>query len=367
MPSSSVIELDAAQQAWLRQRLRRLRLLCPVLRLHILLLLAQRHSPSEIADWLWCSRSTVYDVAAQWQAGWRPWEAVSPAASEPSLPSGLTPSLRRSLLALLKNAPAAYGWCRTRWSCATLAATLHLRRGLAVSAETVRRWLHGVGYVWKRAKLIARDDDPERAAKLARIRLIGENLGSRQALLFADELDIHLLPKTGCQWMPKGTQVEVMTPGKNEKQYLAGAWDSRTGHLHHCLGTRKTNALFRALLEVLEAAYPARCYDRIYLVVDNDKIHQAQAVQRWLAAHPRFELLWLPRYCPRANPIERIFGDTHDKVTRNHQRKRLHDLVADVVWHLEKNGPWRYHLSELYNAPEVLAELGRLRSQQQVA
>jgi transposase len=70
--------------------------------------------------------------------------------------------------------------------------------------------------------------------------------------------------------------------------------------------------------------------------VDNYKIHKAQAVQRWLAAHPRFPLLWLPTYCPRANPIERIFGDTHNKVTRNHKRKRLRDLVADVGRHLEK-------------------------------
>lgn len=29
-------------------------------------------------------------------------------------------------------------------------------------------------------------------------------------------------------------------------------------------------------------------------------------------------------------PIERAFGDTPDKVTRNYKRKRLRDLVADV-------------------------------------
>jgi hypothetical protein len=35
----------------------------------------------------------------------------------------LLPTLRRSLLALLKVPPWAYGWCRTRWSCATLVLT----------------------------------------------------------------------------------------------------------------------------------------------------------------------------------------------------------------------------------------------------
>ena len=57
--------------------------------------------------------------------------------------------------------------------------------------------------------------------------------------------------------MPKGTQVEVMTPGKNEKRYWAGAWDIRTGPVHHCVGARKTNGWFRALLEAVETAYPA--------------------------------------------------------------------------------------------------------------
>jgi hypothetical protein len=50
------------------------------------------------------------------------------------------------LAALLKAPPRAYGWCRTRWSCATLAAQLTAKHGLAVSAWTVRRWLHELGW-----------------------------------------------------------------------------------------------------------------------------------------------------------------------------------------------------------------------------
>jgi hypothetical protein len=39
--------------------------------------------------------------------------------------------------------------------------------------------------------------------------------------LFVDELDIALLAKSGYQWMPKGTQTEIVTPGKNEKAHPA--------------------------------------------------------------------------------------------------------------------------------------------------
>jgi putative transposase len=271
------------------------------------------------------------------------------------------------LLALLTKSPTAEGWCRTRWSCATLALSLEARRGLHVSAETIRRWLHRLGWRWKRTKLAAKDNDPQRAPKLAHIRWIWETLQPRQTLLFADELDIQLLPKSGYQWMPKGTQVEVLTPGKNEKHYLAGAWDSRTGAVHYCGGPRKTNQLFRDLLDTLDRHYPTRHYQRIFVVVDNYSIHQAQAVGRWLTMHPRFELLWLPTYCPRANPIERIFGDTHDKVTRNHKRKRLRDLVADVGRHLERNGLWLYRLSTIYQEPDITMALNKFKKEKHAA
>ena len=145
----------------------------------------------------------------------------------------LSPALRRSVLAILHSAPHLCGWCRTRWSCATIALELYTRRGLAVSAETVRRWRHDLDWGWKRAKLSAKEDDPQRVEKLARIRLAFEQLRAGTALFFADELDISLLPKVGYQWMPKGVQVKVLTPGTNEKRYRAGALDITTGTMAH--------------------------------------------------------------------------------------------------------------------------------------
>ncbi len=262
-------------------------------------------------------------------------------------------SWQRSLLALLQRTPHAYGWCRTRWSCATLALQLAAGRGYAVSRETIRRTLHRLGYAWKRARHAARDDDPERSGKLARIRHLVETLPANAALFFADELDIHLLPKLGYEWMLRGTQREVMTPGTNQKSYLAGALNFVSGRMLHVVGERKNRWLFIELLAAIDRACPAVKCTRIYVVVDNYRIHTAQAVVAWLAQHPRFELVFLPSYCPRANPIERAFGDVHDKCTRNHKRKRIAELVSDVVWHLKRNGPWRYKLSKIYYASEV--------------
>ena len=72
----------------------------------------------------------------------------------------------------------------------------------------------------------------------------------------------------------------------------------------------------------------------------------------------------MPTYGPRANPIERAFGDVHDLCTRNHKRKRLRDLVADVVRHLHVNGPWQYQLSNIYDDPAVTAAVERMAMEQ---
>jgi transposase len=371
VPQTTIIEMAPEEQAHILAALRRVRY-GYILALQILLLCAAQRSVTEIAAVLFCSRSTVYRVVKAYRAGQvrgrtagELGEELAEELAEPECRPRLTvlaPALTRSVLAIVHSVPRLSGWCRTRWSCATIALELQARRGVVVSGETVRRWLHELGWVWKRAKLRAKDDDPQRVEKLARIRYAFEQLRTGVALFFADELDISLLAKVGSQWMPKGEQVEVMTPGTNEKRHLAGALNLTTGTIAHCVWYRKPTGLFLDLLQTLDRTYSARTYWHLQVVMDNAKIHQAAAVRKWLAAHPRFELLYLPTYCPQANPIERAFGDVHDKCTRNHTRKRIWHLVQDVKQHLQVNGPWRYALSEIYYTPEVTAAVQALRA-----
>src|SRR5262247_3042255 len=288
VPSTTLLEIPLEEQVQMRAVLRRTRY-GYLLAFHIILLCAAGRNPTEIAAVLFCSRSSVYRIVRAYRAGSLGIRVDQD--GQLSIAVRLTvlmPWLMRSLGAILKAAPRTYGWCRTRWSCATLAATLQAKHGMAVSAETVRRWLHDLGWVWKRAKLAAKDDDPQRVEKLARIRYTVEHLPARAARFFADELNISLLPKVGSQWIPKGEQLEVLTPGTNEKRYLAGAWDLGRGTLVHRVWWRKTHGLFLDLLATLDQAYPPLQFTRLYVVVDNYKIHKAQAVAQWLAAHPRF-------------------------------------------------------------------------------
>jgi transposase len=243
MPATTLLDIPQPEQVQMLAALRHARY-GYLLALHILLLCAAGCPPTAIAAVLFCSRSSVYRTVRLYRTGALGFTVDADGQlAAPVRTSVLLPIVQRSLQALLKAPPRAYGWCRTRWSYATLAAQLTAKHGLAVSAWTVRRWLPELGWVWKRAKLVAKDDDPQRVERLARIRFHREQLHAHEVLVLADELDIHLLPKVGAAWMPKGTQEAIMTPGKNEKYYLAGALNLATGAMLHCLGPRKTNSL----------------------------------------------------------------------------------------------------------------------------
>jgi transposase len=144
MPNGTFVEISLEEQAQLLAALRRARY-GYLLALHIALLCAAGRNPTDIAAVLFCSRSSVYRTVRAYRKGSLRWRSSDDGQLLPPVRrTFLFPMLRRSLVALLKAPPRAYGWCRTRWSCATLALTLQDTRGLTVSAETVRRWIHEV-------------------------------------------------------------------------------------------------------------------------------------------------------------------------------------------------------------------------------
>src|SRR5262249_4434250 len=162
MPDTTLLDIPQEEQDQMLAALRRARY-GYLLALHVFLLCAAGRHPTEIAAFLFCSRSRVYRIVRLYRPqtlGFTVDAAAQLVAI--GLTSSLVPGRKRSLGAVLKARPRACGWGGTRWSCATLAAQLQTKHGLEVSAWTVRRWLHEMGWGWKRAKLVAKDNDPQR-------------------------------------------------------------------------------------------------------------------------------------------------------------------------------------------------------------
>jgi transposase len=76
---------------------------------------------------------------------------------------------------------------------------------------------------------------------------------------------------------------------------------------------RRCAADFIALLDQLLAAFPGAPV--IAVICDNDIIHHARKVTRYLDKHPRLELLYGARYSPHDNPVE--MGLPHCELRRS--------------------------------------------------
>jgi len=237
-----------------------------------------------------------------------------------------------------QSSPRRHGYRRPTWTQELLILVLEKKTGIRISRTTISRLLKRlkirlgrpkpiVGCPWKKLRRIRRIRALER---LARFAPVGE------VVVYADEVDIHLNPKIGPDWMLPGTQKTVLTPGKNEKRYLAGALNARTGRLSWVEADRKNSDLFIGQLwELARRDYPkARC---IHIILDNYKIHSSQRTGFALGAlGSRVKLHFLPPYCPDHNRIERTWRDLHDNVTRNHTFPNMKQLMTEVRHYLRQ-------------------------------
>ena len=106
MPKSTFVDIPAEEQAQMLAALRRARY-GYLLALHILLLCADGRNPTEIAAVLFCSRSSVYRAVRAYRKGTLAREHDDHGRLTPPVRTTvLVPTLRRSLLALLKAPPA---------------------------------------------------------------------------------------------------------------------------------------------------------------------------------------------------------------------------------------------------------------------
>lgn len=123
-----------------------------------------------IAEVLLCSRTSVYRIVEAYLKETLDIFDAEGRISQPLRTTVLMPNIKQSIVALLKKATEVYGWCRTRWRCETLALELKAKSGIGILAETMRWRLKEIEWIWKWAKLVAKDVDSARITKLAHIR-----------------------------------------------------------------------------------------------------------------------------------------------------------------------------------------------------
>ncbi len=295
-------------------------------RLIAMLMLHQGMTVTDVARLLCAARSSV--------GRWINWFTLHGVEGLKSLRPGRAPrwpvaDILQLLPLLVQRSPKDFGWLRSRWSTELLALVINRLFDVTLHRSTLHRYLRQADMVWRRAAPTLKIKDPHYEEKRL---VIDQALAQEQTahpVFYQDEVDIDLNPKIGADWMPKGQQKRIATPGQNQKHYLAGALHSGTGRVHYVSGSSKSSDLFISLLETLRRTY--RRAKTITLVADNYIIHKSRKVERWLEENPKFRLLFLPMYSPWLNPIERLWLSLHETITRNHQCRYMWQLLKQVA------------------------------------
>jgi transposase len=330
-----VLKVRYAVKERLRKSLRRCHATGTKLRLLIVLNTLNGRSARQTAEVLQVHSTTVYRVLGRFRAYG---EAGLTDGRADNGADKLQEDFLERLDRVVRGTPQDYGWRRPTWTRELLVETLVRLTGVRIHVTTMSRALarikarqgrpkQTVGCPWPKAK---------KTRRLNRLQHVLATLPRREQAFYEDEVDVHLNPKVGLDWMGCGQQKEVVTPGKNEKRYLAGALDVRSRLVIWVEGVRKTSYLFLDLLDRLVQQYPqAR---RLHLILDNYRIHSSEIVQAALGGYlaGKVQLHFLPPYCPDHNKIERVWQDLHANVTRNHRCASMAELMDEVRYYLRK-------------------------------
>ena len=115
-----------------------------------------------------------------------------------------------------------------------------------------------------------------------------------------------------------------------------------------------TSTMTAALFIVFLGRLVAGAGQKILLIADRLKAHDAKAVDAWVAEHrDRIELFYLPRYAPERNPDEYLNNDLKGGVNQTGLPDSQQDLRSHIqafmhrLWHLPE------HVRNYFRHPSV--------------
>jgi transposase len=284
-------------------------------RCRIVLACAEGASNIEVARRLGVSRPTV----TKWRSRFvtRRLEGLAD-EPRPGAPRTITDEqVERVIVTTLETTPTD----ATHWS------TRSLARATGMSQTAVSRIWRAFGLKPHLTEAFKLSTDPQFIEKVRDV--VGLYLNPPQAalVLCVDE-------KTQVQALDRTAPILPLLPGVPQRAThdyrrhgttnLYAALDVASGKVVSQMTARHRAVEFKRFLTRIDQAVPADL--GVHVVCDNSSTHKTPAIQRWLVAHPRFQLHFTPTDSSWLNLVERWFAE----LTTKWLRRGTHRSVADL-------------------------------------
>jgi transposase len=213
----------------------------------------------------------------------------------------------------------------THWS------TRSMAKEVGLNQTAVQRIWKAFGLQPHRQETWKLSRDPQFIEKVRDVVGVYLNPPERAVVLCVDEKSqIQALDRTAptLPMLPGTPQRATHDYKRSGTSSLYAALDVTSGKVIGALHSRHRAIEFKKFLQRIDAEVPAQ-FD-VHLVLDNSSTHKTPAIQRWLAAHPRFVLHFTPTSSSWLNLVERWFAELTTKKLRRGAHRSVPQLNADI-------------------------------------
>jgi transposase len=249
---------------------------------------------------------------------------VSPRRGKGALGAEEAGEIRRCIV---EQTPDQLGLPFALWTSRAVRELIERHLGKRLGLTAVQLYLRRWGLTPQKPLIRARQRQPVAiAAWLATTYpLIARRAKTMRAVIYwGDETGISNQDQIGRSYAPKGQTPVVARTAKRIARSMISAVSNR-GLMRFMLYEGALNAdLFIAFLRRLikDAG------QKVFLVVDNLKVHKAGKVQAWVKSHAHeIELVYLPSYAPDHNPSEYLNNDLKQQLRQQPQAGSEQELV----------------------------------------
>lgn len=216
--------------------------------------------------------------------------------------------------------------------------------GIVMPVRTVGEYLRRWGFTPQKPIKVAYEQKPEAVKKW-----LEEEYPAISARAKAEKAEIHWADETavmntdvrGRSYSPRGVTPTTRSVWGSRQKFSMISSVNNQGKCYWMIIDDVFNA--DRLIEFMESIVKD-VPRKVFLVMDNLKVHHSKPVQKWLDAHKKeIEVFYLPSYSPELNPDERLNADLKHAITTSVPRRTRQGLLKKTQEHMAmvKSSPER--------------------------
>lgn len=318
------------------------------LRARIVLLAGEDIATTEIARRVGCSAGTVCKWRTRFAAKRLDGLLDEP---RPGAPRTITDEqIERIVVRTLEEKPVD----ATHWS------TREMAKKAGVSRATVNRIWRAFGLTPHIEETFVLSSDPQLIEKIRDVVGLYLNPPDNAIVVCIDE-------KSQIQALNRTQPLLPLGPGQAERRThdyerhgtttLFAALLVATGQVIGSCKARHRATEFLAFLREVESQMPAGM--DVHVIVDNASSHKTEAVKRWFARRPHWQIHFTATKASWLNMVERWFGLLTQKKIKRGSHRSVKRLVADIESFIAATNADPKPFKWVKSADEILASIAR--------